>query len=140
MSHCFKMGRLKYNCIWLTLMISVILGGMCVEKVYADSSLCMENYVALERFVDLQEYDVVQEDLYQADFFAQQNDITPIRNNRREHFKTYLRILMSMMLVSFLPQVLLMSSEIMERGQFLNNCSHDFIIYFIHQKDGEKDC
>lgn len=126
--------------IWFALVISVFLCGMCVEKVYADSSLCLSASERAELFISVQEYDVVQEDLRQAEILAQQTDVTPIRNTKRESLKIILRILMNLMLVGILPQVLLLSSEIMERGAVSHNRSHDFIICFIHQKDGEKDC
>lgn len=140
MSH--RLGVLKKSCmhIWFALVVSVFLCGMCVEKVYADSSLCLSTSERLEMLVPAQEYDVVQEDLRQAEILAQQTDVTPIRNTKRESLKIILRILMNLMLVGILPQVLLLSSEIMERGAVSHNRSHDFIICFIHQKDGEKDC
>lgn len=135
-----KALRKSHIHIWLALILSIFLCGMCVEKVYADSSLCLSASERAELCLPAQEYDVVQEDLLPAEILTQQTDITPIRNTRRESLKIFLRILMNLMLVSILPQVLFLSLEIMEKGAFSNSCSHDFIICFIHQKDGEKDC
>lgn len=136
-----QMEALRKSCIhiWFALIVSVFLCGMCVEKVYADSSLCLSASERAEFWGVEPEYDVVQEDLLPAEILAQQTGITPIRNTRRENLRIYLRILMNLMLVSILPQVLWLSSEIMEKGASSRNHSHDFIIYFIHQKDGEKD-
>lgn len=125
--------------IWLMLIVSVFLGGMCVERVYVDSSFCMDISESERVLLSAQEYDVAKEDLLPADILTKQDDIVPIRNTKRESLRMYLRILMNLMLVSILPQVLLLSSEIMEKSGILRNLSHDFIISFIHQKDGEKD-
>lgn len=130
---------LRKSHIWLALIVSMFLCGMCVEKVYADSSLCLNASERAQILLCSQEYDVAQEDLLPADALTKQTDIVPIRNTKRESLRVYMRILMNLMLVSILPQVLLLSSEIMEKSGFLRNRSHDFIISFIHQKDGEKD-
>lgn len=136
-----KVKAMKKNTmlIWLMLIVSVFLGGMCVERVYVDSSFCMDISESERVFLPAQEYDVAKEDLLPADILTKQDDIVPIRNTKRESLRMYLRILMNLMLVSILPQVLLLSSEIMEKNSFFRNLSHDFIISFIHQKDGEKD-
>lgn len=136
-----RLEAMKKNCIhiWIMLTVSIFLCGMCVEKVHADSFLCLSASERAELFLPAQEYDVVQEDLIQAEILPQQTDITPIRNTRRENLRIFLRILMNLMLVGIVPQVLFLSSEIMEKGVYSNSCSHDFIIRFIHQKDGEKD-
>lgn len=137
-----QLGSFRKSCIyiWLTLVLSVLLCGMCVEKVYADSSLCLSASERAELMMPAQEYDIVQEDLRQAEILVQQTDITPIRNTKRESLRIILRILMNLMFVAMLPQILLLSSEIMEKRDVSHNSSHDFIICFIHQKDGEKDC
>lgn len=136
-----KVKAMKKNTmlIWLMLIVSVFLGGMCVERVYVDSSFCMDISESERVLLPAQEYDVAQEDLLPADILTKQTDIVPIRNTKRESLRVYMRILMNLMLVSILPQVLLLSSEIMEKNSFFRNLSHDFIISFIHQKDGEKD-
>ncbi len=136
-----RLGAMTKNTmlVWLMLIVSIFLGGMCEEKVYVDSSFCLDSSEMGRVLLGAQEYDVVQEDLLPADILTRRTDITPIRNTKRENLRIYLRILMNLMLVSILPQVLFLSSEIMEKGAFSNSCSHDFIIYFIHQKDGEKD-
>lgn len=136
-----KVKAMKKNTmlIWLMLIVSVFLGGMCVERVYVDSSFCMDISESERVLLSAQEYDVAKEDLLPADILTKQDDIVPIRNTKRESLRMYLRILMNLMLVSILPQVLLLSSEIMEKSGILRNLSHDFIISFIHQKDGEKD-
>ncbi len=126
--------------IWLMLALSVFLCGMCVEKVYPDSSLCLSASNKEGMLLYAQEYDAVQADLLPVEILTQQTDITPIRNTKRDNLRIYLRIFMNLMLVSILPQVLFLSLEVMARGSFFYNHSHDFIIYFIHQKDGEKDC
>lgn len=136
-----KVKAMKKNTmlIWMMLIVSVFLGGMCVERVYVDSSFCMDISESERVLLSAQEYDVAKEDLLPADILTKQDDIVPIRNTKRESLRMYLRILMNLMLVSILPQVLLLSSEIMEKNGILRNLSHDFIISFIHQKDGEKD-
>lgn len=139
MSQRLKALRKSHMHIWLALILSMFLCGMCVEKVYADSSLCLGASERDEALLYTQEYDVVQEDLLSVDILTQRTDITPIRNTKRENLRIYLRILMNLMLVSILPQVLVLSSEVMEKSGFLHNRSHDFIISYIHQKDGEKD-
>ena len=136
-----RLDVLRKGCmhIWFMLVLSVFLCGMCVEKVYADSSFCLSASERAQMYLSQLEYDEVQENLAQAEILAQQTDIIPIRNSRREGLKLILRILMNLMLVGILPQVLLLSLEIMEKSASSHNHSHDFIICFIHQKDGEKD-
>lgn len=139
MNQGYSLSKFRYNYIWFMLALSVLLCGMYAERVCIHSSLC-EDKTAIEVFqLSTQEYDVVQEDLLPADVLTKQTDIVPIRNTKRESLRVYMRILMNLMLVSILPQVLLLSSEIMEKNSFFRNLSHDFIISFIHQKDGEKD-
>lgn len=136
-----RLGTMTKNTmlVWLMLIASIFLGGMCEEKVYVDSSFCLDSSEMGRVFLPASEYDVVQEDLLPTEVLAQQTDIAPIRNTKRENLRMYLRILMNLMLVGILPQVLLLSSEVMEKRGFLRNRSHDFIISYIHQKDGEKD-
>ena len=97
-----KVKAMKKNTmlIWLMLIVSVFLGGMCVERVYVDSSFCMDISESERVLLSAQEYDVAKEDLLPADILTKQDDIVPIRNTKRESLRMYLRILMNLMLVT----------------------------------------
>ena len=131
-------NKQKCNFILIWAVCCIILGGVCFEKVQADSFFTWGNAKMVEDTINDHE-ETMEESLCTGRVLKGCLNTGIMKADREEHSKVYVRFFMSLTLAGLLPQVSALSFETVARKLFDDDRSHAVIIRFIHTQDGEKE-
>ncbi len=134
-----KLCESKKKCIMYVFILCLILGALSVDKIQVDTSRVSDSIGASETTI-FANYDLDAQSLWSLeDILLQQPSVRPLVSIRRDNIRVSLRIFMCLWSVAVLQQIILLYLWRQERHLWAAAESHDRIICFIHQKDGEKE-
>ena len=130
--------RQKQNYILVWLVLCIVLGGVCFEKVQADSFFAWGKAQIVEAIGNDHE-ETMEESLCTGKVLTGGLEFRTRNTDKEGQTRPFLRLFENLVLVSFLPQVSVLFLETVGRRLEGNNQSHTVIMHFIHIQDGEKE-
>ena len=130
--------RQKRNYILVWLVMCIILGGVCFEKIQADSFFTWGSARMMKAAVNNHE-ETMEESLCTGRVLTGGLESKVLKSDKEEQSKGFMRLFEHLALVSLLPQVSVLFFDTVERKSCSDNQSHAVIMHFIHTQDGEKE-
>lgn len=128
----------KINCILMWLICCIILGGVCFEKVQADSFFTWGSAQVVADLVNGQE-ETMEESLCTGRTLKGSLESCILKAEKEDQSRMLERAVWSLAIVGVLPQLSALSLETVCRGLERTGRSHTVIIRFIHTQDGAKE-
>lgn len=128
----------KSNCILMWVICCIILGGVCFEKVQADSFFTWGSAQVVADLVSGQE-ETMEESLCTGRILKGSLESRILKAEKEDQTRMLERAVWGLAFVGLLPQISALSLGTVGRSFEESRKSHTVIIRFIHTQDGAKE-